>query len=270
MRNEPLVSVIIPMYNAQDYIEITLQSVKSQTYENIELIIIDNASTDNSLSIVNSLLESFNNVKVIKCEDNSGGPARPRNMGIDIAKGEYLAFLDSDDIWTSNKLEVQIKHMLKHELNFTSTGRRLIDQTGQHITRKRDIKIFTKKSKTYGLKALLFKNTVVTSSTVIKKSLLQELRFDESSNLTCVEDYLLWLTLFNQKSCKFEELSCYLLDYRLITNSLSHVDGRYLLFAKSLLASCTFLIENKKQSLLLYTLLSNTVRLISFSLLIRK
>ena len=78
-----------------------------QTYQNWEMIIVDDCSTDNSRDIVKKYEVKDSRIKLIELEVNFGGPARPRNVGLDISKGDYLAFLDADDVWLENKLQVQ-------------------------------------------------------------------------------------------------------------------------------------------------------------------
>lgn len=102
--NNNLVSVIIPVFNAEKYVVEAIRSVLSQTYKNIELICINDKSTDNSLSI----LESFGNKIILVDNEDNCGTAESRNKGIRLARGEFLAFIDNDDIWESNKLEVQV------------------------------------------------------------------------------------------------------------------------------------------------------------------
>ena len=103
----PLVSVIITTYNRADLIVEAVQSVLTQTHQNFELIIVDDGSTDNTKDVVEGFADP--RIEYIYMA-NWGGPARPRNIGIKRAKGEYLAFLDADDYWKENKLEVQLKH----------------------------------------------------------------------------------------------------------------------------------------------------------------
>jgi teichuronic acid biosynthesis glycosyltransferase TuaG len=101
-----LISVVIPVFNAQEYIENTVDSVINQEYKNWELIIIDDCSTDDSLSIVETKYKSNKKIEIIKLERNSGGPAKPRNIGIKNSNGDFIAFLDQDDIWDNDKLRI--------------------------------------------------------------------------------------------------------------------------------------------------------------------
>ena len=116
-----LVSIITPNYNAGKFIAETIESVINQTYTNWELIIVDDCSTDDSLAIINEFIKKEDRIKLIKLSKNSG-PAVARNNGIEVAKGEYMAFLDSDDRWFSNKLEVQLNVMQKHNYALTFTS----------------------------------------------------------------------------------------------------------------------------------------------------
>ena len=99
----PVVSVIIPTYNHAMYIERTLESVFQQTYKNYEIIVIDDGSTDNTQEVI----KSYENKITYICKENEG-TAKSRNLGLKIAKGKYVAFLDSDDLWMPQKLELQV------------------------------------------------------------------------------------------------------------------------------------------------------------------
>lgn len=116
---KPLVSIITPAYNVSSYIEETIKTVTNQTYKNWEWIIIDDASTDNSLDIIKKNLKD--NIILIKNKKNIG-PGPSRNKGIKIAKGKYISFLDADDLWDKTKLEKQVNFMEKNKINFSFTG----------------------------------------------------------------------------------------------------------------------------------------------------
>ena len=134
-RNSPLISVIIPTHNRYDYLINAISSVASQTYNNIELIIVNDGSTDSSYKVLknnidklmSSLEKKLNNIKIIELEKSSkeklGYPcgAVPRNEGIANATGEFIAFLDDDDIWLPDKLEIQMNEMLTKNYDFSAT-----------------------------------------------------------------------------------------------------------------------------------------------------
>ena len=116
MQEQPLVSVIIPVYNREKFLAAAIDSVFSQTYRPIQVIIVDDGSTDRSGAIA----RSYKDVEYIYQENQ--GVSVARNKGVDAAQGEFIAFLDSDDLWLPHKLETQIKYMLQHpEVDITST-----------------------------------------------------------------------------------------------------------------------------------------------------
>lgn len=127
-----LVSIITPLYNAEKYIISTIQSIQAQSYKNWEMIIIDDLSTDNSSGIVEKYINKDKKIKLIKLRKNCGG-AVARNRGIKEAKGKYIAFLDSDDLWHPQKLEKQVKFMEKNSFNFTYTQYEKIDEEGNKL-----------------------------------------------------------------------------------------------------------------------------------------
>ena len=117
---DELVSIIMPSYNTAKFISETIESVLVQTYTNWELIIVDDCSTDNTDEVVKSFL-SYNRIKYIKNEKNSGA-AVSRNRALREAKGKWIAFLDSDDLWLPVKLEKQIAFMKENDYHFSYTN----------------------------------------------------------------------------------------------------------------------------------------------------
>ena len=112
------VSIITPLYNSERFIEETAKSVISQTYKDFEWIIINDCSTDNSLSLLENLANKDNRIKIYSLKKN-GGPIVSRNKALDEAKGKYIAFLDSDDLWLPEKLEKQIAFMENSNIALT-------------------------------------------------------------------------------------------------------------------------------------------------------
>ena len=108
-----LVSVVIPLYNKESYIIETLQSVMNQTYRNIECIIVDDGSTDSSVAVASKFI-SDNELPWILISQKNSGQTKARNHGIQLARGEYVAFLDSDDLWPVNKIELQVEAIEKN------------------------------------------------------------------------------------------------------------------------------------------------------------
>ena len=116
-----LVSIITPSYNSQRFIKDTIDSVCAQTYQNWEMIIVDDCSKDNSAIYIKELIKDKKRIKLITLEKNVGA-AQARNKALSIAKGRYIAFLDSDDIWLPEKLEKQLGFMQKKNYAFTFTS----------------------------------------------------------------------------------------------------------------------------------------------------
>lgn len=132
-----LVSIIMPAYNAATFIQETIQSVINQTYQNWELLIVDDASTDNTIDKIRSLED--HRIKLIPLAKNSGA-AIARNTAIAQAKGEYLAFLDSDDLWVPDKLERQLAFMKEHGYLFTCTEHGVLEENGE-ISKIKTVKL---------------------------------------------------------------------------------------------------------------------------------
>lgn len=126
---DELVSIIMPSYNTGKYIAETIQSVQKQTYENWELILVDDCSTDNTDEVVRSFL-CDERIRYYKNERNSGA-AISRNKALREAKGRWIAFLDSDDLWKPEKLERQIRFMKNNGYHFSYTNYSEIDENGE-------------------------------------------------------------------------------------------------------------------------------------------
>lgn len=122
-----LVSIIIPVYNAERFICDTIDSIKSQTYATWELFLVDDCSEDRSKAIIQEYMKNDERIKYIKLEKNSGA-ALARNKGIELAKGKYICFLDADDKWEKIKLEKQIKFMKKNKCAFSFTSYQFADE----------------------------------------------------------------------------------------------------------------------------------------------
>src|SRR5690554_6000603 len=114
----PLVSVITPSYNSLSFIKETINSVRIQSYSNWEMIIVDDNSKDNSAHVIKEYTKNDQRIKIISLTQN-GGAARARNIAIKESKGDYIAFLDSDDLWLPSKLEEQVAFMQKGDLAFS-------------------------------------------------------------------------------------------------------------------------------------------------------
>ena len=126
------VSIITPSFNSSNFIKKTIESVINQSYNNWELIIVDDCSTDDSCLIINNFVQIDPRIKLIKLEENSGA-AVARNIGIEAANGRFIAFLDSDDTWHPKKLEQQVNFMLNHNYALTYTKYHQVNKNGEKI-----------------------------------------------------------------------------------------------------------------------------------------
>lgn len=158
IRKDVLVSIIMPVYNCEKYLKQTIESVKNQTYSNWELIIVDDASTDNSLKIIQENTQDCTQKVTIIQQSKNQGVAIARNTGLELAKGNYIAFLDSDDIWKENKLEQQLEFMQKNEYGFTYTFYTYLRENGLKDIKKIPEKLNYKQA---------LKNTAILTSTVM-------------------------------------------------------------------------------------------------------
>lgn len=157
--SKPEVSVITPVYNAENFLSETIESVLSQTYKSFEYLLIDDCSTDNSASLIKEYAESDSRIKYIKLSENSGA-AVARNTGLENAEGRYIAFIDSDDMWYPEKLEKQLKFMKENKKAFTYTKYERITEENGEVIGAPD---FPKKLNYSGL----LKNTAIACSTVV-------------------------------------------------------------------------------------------------------
>ena len=183
MHSEPLVSIIMPMYNSERYIEDSIKSVIEQTYSNWELIIVDDHSTDQSYDLAKSLADHDPRIKHQQMQTNSG-VAKVRNNGLSLALGKYIAFLDSDDIWLPSKLEKQIALMEKENLFLSYTSYATINEKNETTGM-----FHVKKRVTYN--DMLKTSTIGTLTTVYNAEKLGKYYFQDIGH----EDYVMKLQI---------------------------------------------------------------------------
>ncbi len=177
-QNKAPITAIIPCYNSEKTIQRCIESVTAQTLAVEEIIIIDDKSTDGTIEIVENIRKNHKNIKIIKLEKNSG-PATARNIGWDNAKTKYIAFLDSDDNWEKNKLEIQYEFLKKN------TNIELCGHDYNAPNKKKEIK---KQPKKINKINILTKNYFTTSSVILKREIKD--RFPSGQHYS--EDYQLW------------------------------------------------------------------------------
>lgn len=156
---EDLVSIVVPVYNSGKFIKETVETVKAQDYQNWELLLVNDCSTDNSKEEIKKYEKEDNRIRLIDLKENSGA-AIARNTGMKEAKGKYIAFLDADDLWENTKLKKQIEFMQKNNYEFTYTGYEFADENGNKIGKV--VKVPEKINYKQALK-----NTTIFTSTVI-------------------------------------------------------------------------------------------------------
>ena len=132
MENQPLVSVIMPCYNMEKYISDTIASVRRQTFPHWELLIVDDASTDKTSEIVQDICNQDDRI-CFAVKSKHSGIADTRNQCLKMAKGRFLAFLDSDDLWHPEKLEQQTKFMTEHNIGFCYSSYDCVDEAGNPL-----------------------------------------------------------------------------------------------------------------------------------------
>jgi len=206
--NLPLVSVIIAAFNTERYIDAALTSAINQDYENIEIIVVNDGSTDNTRKLLEHYLP-----KIAIIDQPNSGVAHARNAAIKYSSGTYIAFLDSDDIWEPTKISKQINQL--GELNWAYTDAAYIGEKQTGLEKRSDL------SKLYSgsiFQHLLTENFITTSSVLIKKELLLEFGcFDE--NMKVLEDWKLWLAI--AKKHEISLVSEALVKYRVYPMSTS-------------------------------------------------
>ena len=204
-----LISIITPLYNCAAFLEQTIQSVISQTYQNWEMIMVDDCSQDDSLLIATQYAEKDKRIKVIKLEKNSGA-AVARNTAIAAAKGRFIAFLDSDDLWLSKKLELQIKFMLSKDIAFSYTAYEKMNQNGE---------VFELMGIPEQINyTQLLKTCVIGCLTVIYDT--NKLGKVHMPLNTKREDFATWLSIIKEVNCAYG-LTIPLAQYRVYSNQTS-------------------------------------------------
>lgn len=225
---EALVSIIVPNYNSEKFIKETLDSVLAQTYQNWEMFVVDDCSTDGSVEIIRSYAEKDARIRLVLREKNSG-VANVRNAGIQLANGEYIALLDSDDVWTADKLARQVSLLQETGADLAYCSYDFIDENSTPLN-----KTFKVPEKT-NFKKMLAKNVVSCSTAMITTDVLKAHPFNPEYYH---EDYVLWMELMKIPVAAVGD-SKVLMHYRQSANSRSHKKGnaakhRWIIYRKVL------------------------------------
>lgn len=212
----PHVSIIIPVFNSEKFIQKTIESVIAQTYSDWEIIAINDGSTDKSLEILNKYKQELPS-KIHVINQKNSGPSSTRNKGITEAKGKYIAFLDSDDLWMLNKLEKQVEFLESDkEIGLLFSDCYVIE--GNRIING---KSYLERSKPFRGKIfnhLFYNNFIPTSTAIVRKDVLKEVGlFNQQYKIS--QDYDLWLRIAENYSVDFlDEL---LAEYRFHNEGIS-------------------------------------------------
>jgi len=201
-----LISVILTSYNGSRFLKKSITSVLNQTYKNLELIIIDDCSTDSSEKIIKHYKKLDKRVRFFLTKKNSGNASLPRNLGISKSKGRYVAFIDADDYWYSDKLRYQILNIKNYLLSFTAANYQHEGhekKSGFLLNTFRIMlqKFFMSKVKNNGFYWLYIYNPFLLSSVLIDKKTIAKNKFELNTDIR--EDLQLWLNLFQKLNKKF-------------------------------------------------------------------
>lgn len=209
-RNEPLVSVIMPVYNAERFVAAAIESVLAQTMADLKLWVIDDGSTDNSLPICMEYAARDKRVHILRNSSNSG-VAKTRNRGISQATGAYIAFLDSDDVWHPEKLCMQLELLKSTGSDIAYCSYAIIDHSGEKCRADYLVPECVTRRK------LLKENCMQCSAMLIKAGVLQKIHFTTEFYH---EDYVLGLDMLG---AGYTAVGCrqVLLDWRYLQNSRS-------------------------------------------------
>ena len=182
-------SIVMPCYNSGTYIRQAINSVRGQTYQDWELLVVDDGSTDNSADIIKGMEQTDGRIKYLKTNAPSGSPIVPRNIGVKNALGRYIAFLDSDDAWLPNKLERQMKMFEQYEdMAICFSNYEKMTEQGERNNR------IIKAPSVTTYRQLLFGNVIGCLTAVYDIGKVGKVFFQNHSH----EDYILWLDILKQ------------------------------------------------------------------------
>ena len=184
----PLVSIIIPTFNSEKFIAETIQSIQAQTFTYLELIIVDDGSSDKTISIISKITQSDKRIQFFQLEKNSGAGIA-RNLALNKSKGRYIAFLDSDDLWKPTKLEKQIKFMTKNDLPFTFSFYDCIDEEGKLLNKR------VEAPRNLSYKQLFYCNYVGNLTGIYDVDYFGKIPI---SQIRKRQDWILWLTILKK------------------------------------------------------------------------
>jgi teichuronic acid biosynthesis glycosyltransferase TuaG len=215
------VSVVIPAYNAAQFLSETILSILAQEDVDFELLVVDDCSTDQTAEIVKAASADDGRVQYLRMPSNSGGPAGPRNMGVQAASGRWVAFCDADDIWHPRKLRLQIDLGQREGADLVCSAiEDFVDGTKPILPEQLSEDSLSVHSLPYW--QMLLKDRIATSSALCsREALIESGGFNTARDLVAVEDYDLWLRLMERPSFRVLRIETPLVAYRRLPQSLS-------------------------------------------------
>lgn len=206
----PLVSVITPSYNSEKFIAQTIKSVQNQSYTNWEMLIVDDCSSDNTVSVVQELANRDPRIKLFQLEHNSGAGIA-RDTALAQAKGRYIAFLDADDLWKPEKLKKQVDFLIKYDSPFTFSFYDCIDEEGNPLNK------IVEAPKMLSYRQLFFCNYVGNLTGIYDADYFGKIAI---SAIRKRQDWMLWLTIL-KKIKTAQPVPEILASYRIRKDSIS-------------------------------------------------
>lgn len=201
----------MPMHNASRYVEDSLRSVVAQTFKDWELLVVDDASTDDSRSIVERYAANDLRIRLLHNQHPSGNPASPRNVGVEAAQGRYIAFLDSDDVWLPNKLERQLPLFERHDTVIVYSDYEKMTDSGKRSNR------VVHAPREVGYRQLLKGNVIGNLTGIYDTQKVGKHYFRVIHH----EDYPMWLEILNTSGMKARNVGEVLAVYRVREQSVS-------------------------------------------------
>lgn len=218
----PAVSVVVTTHNSSDQVEAGLRSVLAQTFGDFEVILVDDASSDQTCSTVEEVLRGRCVHRIIRLPKNCGGPAEPRNVGIRAAAGEWVALLDADDMWHPQKLEVQLLTAGRTGARFVSTEKRWFRAPSETDARQQEVHPLDGHDlRRVGTRQLRRKNFLCTSSVLAERRILAAHPFDPDPAYRAVEDYRCWLDVHQSALGESLQILTPFVFYRVSSGSIS-------------------------------------------------
>ncbi|MDA8712200.1 glycosyltransferase family 2 protein [Alphaproteobacteria bacterium] len=214
-----LVTVIIPVFNGMKFLEETVKSVQTQTYRNLEILIVDDCSTDDTADLASKLAKKDTRIKFVQLDANCGGPAGPRNVGLLSAQGDFVAFCDADDLWAENKIERQLSVLRSQKVSVVGGGLQNFRGRRPELLEsglREKPELFSRVS----FWGTLMNSNLRISSLMIETKLARGIMFDESRHVQAREDYLFVLKA-TERSVSAIKLNSVLGGYRVHDKQIS-------------------------------------------------